>query len=141
MKIKNILPLFLALSFLPSLALAQEPARQPGGGGGKVRVEMQGADGKTRDIPLYAGSHALVIGNSDYDYWQRLPGAKEDIAEVSKALAANGFTVETAENLDSENLPKRIDKFIRDYGYDAEQRLLIYYAGHGDTQKVFSPKV
>ena len=56
MKNKYILTLFLVLSFLSVPAPAQEePAKQPGS---KVRVEMQGADGKRREIPLYAGSHA-----------------------------------------------------------------------------------
>ena len=32
-------------------------------------------------------------------------------------------------------MTEAIEKFINDYGYDYENRLLIYYAGHGNTLK------
>ena len=67
MEIKNILPLFLAPSFLPALALAQEPARQPGG---SMLLTGTGLPNNgfrlwaTTDLSLPFASWTLVTGNT-----------------------------------------------------------------------------
>jgi hypothetical protein len=83
---------------------------------------------------LYRNSYALLIGNSDYAEWNSLPGVERDISQVEAVLRdKHGFTVEKALNLSKNELRSRIDRFISDYGGDYENRLLIYYAGHGYT--------
>lgn len=99
-----------------------------------VRVEKTNANGSKQEVQLYDGSYALVIGNSEYSFgWERLSGVKTDVVAVRNVLERHGFKVETEENLTSEQFERRIKKFIDDYGYDRNNRLIIYYAGHGYT--------
>ncbi len=84
---------------------------------------------------LYQNSHALLIGVSDYQNgWPDLPGVRKDMALVQEALEENGFEVMTIGDPNSEELDKIFDQFISIYGRDAENRLLIYFAGHGHSQ-------
>ncbi len=84
---------------------------------------------------LYQNSHALLIGVSDYQNgWPDLPGVRKDIALVQEALEENGFEVMTIDDPNSEQLDKIFDQFISIYGRDPENRLLIYFAGHGHSQ-------
>lgn len=82
---------------------------------------------------LYSESHALVIGVSDYEHWKSLPGVKQDVTEVERALKQHGFAVEVArpEDLGRDRLYRLIADFLSSHGRDRESRLLIYYAGHG----------
>lgn len=90
--------------------------------------------GTGKDIRLYDGSYALIIGNSEYSQgWRKLPGVKDDIVAVRDVLIKHGFTVEIEENLTDDRFESRIKKFIKSYGYKKDNRLIIYYAGHGDT--------
>ena len=89
---------------------------------------------KTNDKTLYAGSYALVIGVSDYTAgWDDLPGVAQDVAAVESALKAQGFEVRTTLNPKKTELTNQIQQFIDDYGFEFQNRLLIYYAGHGHT--------
>jgi uncharacterized caspase-like protein len=97
-----------------------------------VGVQVKAADGK--DVTLYEGSYALVIGVSAYTKgWPVLPGVKTDVAEVSEALRNQGFQVETVKDPTSETLEREIKSFISKYGQTPANRLLIYFAGHGET--------
>lgn len=99
-----------------------------------VEIKVKKANGQTADVQLYAGSYALIIGNSEYaNGWERLSGVKADVAAVQNILERHGFQVETEENLTSERFEARIRRFINDYGFDRDNRLIIYYAGHGYT--------
>lgn len=92
-------------------------------------------DGGVGGEILYRNSYALLIGNDKYENpsWSNLPGVEEDIPAVRQALQAQGFKVEEVWDLPRNELLARIDEFISDYGQDYENRLLIYYAGHGYT--------
>lgn len=103
-----------------------------------VGIKVKDRSGKEREVKLYDASYALIIGNSNYKFWDVLNGVKSDVATVEKALKENGFQVETAMDLDSRSLSPRIEQFVRDHGYEENNRLLIYYAGHGYTQKSVS---
>jgi uncharacterized caspase-like protein len=101
---------------------------------GDVRVAGASATGTQQQESLYDGSYALIIGNSEYSAgWSRLSGVKADVAAVRTVLEQQGFRVEVEENLTSARFEDRIKKFINDYGYDRNHRLIIYYAGHGFT--------
>jgi uncharacterized caspase-like protein len=90
-----------------------------------------------KEVILYENSYALIIGNSNYQNgsWGTLPGVKSDVEAISDILCQHGFKVEVAENLMSKNFKARIEKFINDYGKSPNNRILIYYAGHGYKQK------
>ncbi len=84
---------------------------------------------------LYQNSHALLIGISDYQNgWPDLPGVRKDMALVQEALEENGFEVTPINDPSSEDLKKIFDLFVSLYGRDPENRLLIYFAGHGHSQ-------
>ncbi len=89
---------------------------------------------KTGGKELYAGSYALVIGVSDYTAgWDDLPGVAQDVAAIESALKTQGFEVRTTLNPKKTELTNQIQQFIDDYGFEFQNRLLIYYAGHGHT--------
>ena len=103
---------------------------------GASNVKVTDSKGKTREVQLYDGSYALVIGESKYtNGWDVLDGVKTDVAEVRQVLENGGFTVEAEMNLTSDALQSRISRFVSDYGYAQNNRLLIYFAGHGHTAK------
>jgi hypothetical protein len=100
-----------------------------------VRVKNEQTN-KVEEVNLYKASYALVIGVSDYtNGWQSLPGVKSDVKAVSSSLKEQNFEVTEVVNPKRAELSAAIEKFINDYGYEYENRLLIYYAGHGHTQK------
>lgn len=94
-----------------------------------VTVKIEG-----QPTTLYKQSHALIIGVYDYTGgWRPLPGVNADIAEVKKSLEQAGFNVLVSENGTKEQINKAITDFIYNYGQNVDNRLLIYYAGHGHT--------
>lgn len=126
---KKLLVHFVCLLGLSALVFAQAPARS---GGEKIIIPRK--DGQ--NLEMYkGGSYALLLGNSKYQYWDKLGGVETDIIEIEQSLKSQGFVVETSSNLESEALESRVQKFIKDYGFNADSRLVIYFAGHGDTQR------
>jgi uncharacterized caspase-like protein len=119
----------LLMMFSTTVAFSQGAATRG------VGVRISSRDGSSREVKLYQGSYALVIGNSSYRFWDQLPGVRTDVDAVRKALVANGFIVETELDLDSKNLIERIDRFVNDHGFEKDGRLLVYFAGHGHTQR------
>ena len=84
---------------------------------------------------LYQNSHALLIGVSTYQNgWPDLPGVRKDMVLVQEALEENSFEVTAVNDPSSEDLKKIFDLFVSLYGRDPENRLLIYFAGHGHSQ-------
>ena len=82
---------------------------------------------------LYQKSYALLIGVSDYASWRDLPGVKDDIAAVKAALWQHGFEVATVENPTGAALRANFESFIKKYARDFDNRIVIYFAGHGAT--------
>lgn len=120
--ILTLIGLILSLSFVIS---------QENRGFKPVNVPVEG-----KLVNLYEQSHALVIGNINYTGgWSRLPGVEKDIIAVKQALEQNGFNVVLERDLNKEALDKAINAFIAKYGSQVNNRLLIYYAGHGNTIK------
>ena len=100
------------------LALAQSGAVRP--------VKIQIPD--KRQVQLYKGSYALVIGASDYqdNSWGDLSSVREDVAAVRQALEEQGFLVETLLDPTEDALIDQINDFIDQYGYEQDNRLLFY---------------
>ena len=119
-----LLFLFL-LSLLPTLLFSQNRAIRP--------VSLQIPNGE--QIELYKGSYALVIGVSDYrdNAWADLSSVPQDVDAVAEALQGHGFEVSKVLNPTEADLIDAMDDFIDKHGYDKDNRLLIYYSGHGHT--------
>lgn len=86
-----------------------------------------------RKIELYGGSHALLIGASKYSTWSQLPSIKGELDDVENALTATGFEVHRLTDPDASALKSGIEDFINSFGYDPDNRLIIYFSGHGHT--------
>ena len=101
-----------------------------------MSVTVHTASGK--ELALYKDSHALVIGNGAYPVkngWNPLPGAVNDVREVSETLKSHGFNVTLEIDVTKAEFNKAFSDFIYESGKDKDNRLLFYYAGHGYTTK------
>jgi uncharacterized caspase-like protein len=86
-------------------------------------------------LASYSGSYALLIGESRYtNGWSNLESIPGELQQVEKILKLQGFNVEKSFNLNNEQLKKRFDTFINQYGFDENNRLLFFYSGHGHTR-------
>lgn len=99
------------------------------GQGVRINVEDGGS------IDLYGGSYALVTGVSEYKKWRKLEGVKDDLPAVAGALSQHGFQVETVLNPTKTEFDQEVSRFIREHGNQKDNRLVIYFAGHGHTLK------
>src|SRR5271166_5478936 len=97
-----------------------------------VKAETRSAS----DDPLRHG-HALLIGISKYDdrHWPALEDVPLQVEQLRRGLQVHFDTVDTALDLDSDSLGRRIANFLQKYG-DPTSRLFIYYAGHGYTELI-----
>lgn len=93
---------------------------------------MVNVNGET--VVAYENSYALVIGISNYTFLKKLDKVKEDVVSVRDALTKNGFDVTVKTDLDKNQIDAEITDFIKNYGQNVNNRLLIYFAGHGYTQ-------
>jgi tetratricopeptide (TPR) repeat protein len=102
-----------------------------------ARLGVVAEDGKR--IELYEGSYALLIGVSKYKHgWRSLPGAAKDIISVAEALRRHGFQVTFLNDPTYSELDQTVKQFIADSGQAEHNRLLIYFAGHGHTLRVWN---
>lgn len=82
----------------------------------------------------FTSSRALVIGNSAYSGdWDELKGVREDVVAVQAALEQQGFAVQVAQNLTKTQMNEVMDAFIAEQAQDPTGRVVVYYAGHGQT--------
>ena len=90
-------------------------------------------------IEGYQGSHALLIGVSDYNSgWPDLLSVPSEIETLSQALHNSGFEVHRVLDPTADNLRKAFTEFIGRYGYAENNRLLFFFSGHGYSRKVRS---
>ncbi len=118
-----VITILISIIYIPTALMQQNRSQTP------VRVST--SDGQTTE--LYQGSYALVIGASDYEHWNKLPGVKEDVVVIKAALEKQGFKVEELSNPTSSVFEVKLKEFITKYGLKKSNRLLIYFAGHGET--------
>lgn len=121
-----------------SLLLGLSPTASGQERGVVVVVHVSDGTGhqQARETQIYANSYALLIGNTEYQNraWNDLPDVGNDLAAVKEVLESkHGFKVEVALNQTRSTLLRTIDQFISRYGPNYNNRLLIYYSGHGYT--------
>ncbi len=102
---------------------------------GFVPIEVKG---NSVTLPFtYRGNFALVIGISDYNNgWDSLPGVRNDIQRVEEALAKHHFEVIVCRNPTRRQLEDTITYFISHYGQEVDNRLIVYFAGHGYSKSL-----
>ncbi|MEI6153573.1 MAG: caspase family protein [Deltaproteobacteria bacterium] len=99
-------------------------------------ISLKIKDTQGQEVGLYNESHALLIGVSNYTKgWPKLPGVGQDVTAIKTLLEKQGFNVVTVNDPDREALLKAFDSFIERHGYNPDDRLIIYFAGHGHTVK------
>jgi len=85
-------------------------------------------------LASYSESYALLIGESEYTHgWSDLEAVPGELEQVAEILQSQGFIVEKDFELNSRQLKDRFEKFIDQYGFDEDNRLLFFYSGHGHT--------
>ena len=92
-------------------------------------------DANGKEVIFYQESHALVIWAGDYQYWDKLNNIENEANNVVDALKRQGFQVKLAANPKGQKLRDEIQAFINNYGYAPNNRLVIFFAGHGHTRK------
>ncbi len=84
----------------------------------------------------YNNSYALIIGQSKYSNgWSSLATVPSEVTEVETVLQEQGFVVEKHLNLNAVDLKASYTNFIKNYGYERENRLLFFFSGHGYSRK------
>ena len=97
-------------------------------------VPIRDAIGKT--VGLYKGSHALILGVANYSAgWPKLPSVIEETKQIEQVLTTKGFSVTRVLNPDDDRLENAFKVFIKEYGYDRNNRLLFFFSGHGYSRK------
>lgn len=93
--------------------------------------------------PIYQNSHAICIGIDDYLNWPTLGCAGSDAIAVRDAIVKNlGFKLENVQlllNSDASRagILKAIYALSEDMGLSGDDRLIIFFAGHGDTRSSY----
>ena len=130
---KSLLLFLLSLMFCWSTSLVDTR--------GIRKVEIKTKSGEK--VGLYAESHALVIGVSNYtNGWPKLPGVIGDVSAVRDALETHGFNVQVIENPADYNAPDNAFRsFISKYGRKLDNRLLFYFSGDGHTVKNYGEEM
>ena len=93
-------------------------------------------DLKNKSVITYHKSYALLIGVSEYNSnskasWGNLTSIPEELNTVESALKDKGFEVIRVNNPNSLQLHEAFKSFVLQYGYEENNRLLFYFAGHG----------
>jgi hypothetical protein len=86
-----------------------------------------------KQTPLYQESHALLVSASNYTSWRTLPETATDMDNVATALRKQGFSVRRVSNPSSTELGDVFRSFVGDHGRSTENRLLLFFSGHGYT--------
>jgi len=87
-------------------------------------------------LSIYKDYYALVVGVSNYAMWPKLPNATKDAREVGRRLEHMGFTVKLILDPTSLELKAALNALVYKIGRKKDRAILLYYAGHGETEKL-----
>jgi uncharacterized caspase-like protein len=83
---------------------------------------------------LHHRGHALLIGVSNYTSgWPQLPNVKDDLDDLKSGLEPYFETVDIVPNPTVAQLRDRVSEFLLGQWNQPDERLFIYYSGHGFT--------
>lgn len=92
--------------------------------------------------PYYSESHALVIGEVNYQNgWDNLSRIPGELKKLTKGLEHQRFKVEVHFDLPSDAIVSVIERFMRKYATRPDSRLIVYLSGHGYSRKMVNYKV
>ena len=101
-----------------------------------INVTAQTPSGSSKEIQLYSGYHALVIGCSNYRQgWPSLPNAANDAKSVAGMLKDMGWDVNLVIDPDIRKMRESFARLITGAGREPNRGILIWYSGHGYTLK------
>ena len=100
----------------------------------KRDISAQTAQGE--NIYLYKDYHALVIGVGEYQHWPSLQFAARDAAEIAGRLESLGFMVTKVIDPTAAELRRALENLVYGPGREEDRGILIYFSGHGDTEKL-----
>jgi formylglycine-generating enzyme required for sulfatase activity len=105
------------------------PAKQRG-----LVVKFGNTNGSSKEMQLYSGYYALVIGCGDYrNSWPKLPNPVKDAREVSRVLKELGFEVKLVVNPNGQQLRHVLNQLVAGPGRDPKKAIFVFFAGHGNT--------
>lgn len=87
-----------------------------------------------QSLLLYKDYYALVIGVSNYQKWPKIPFAIQDAREVAERLEHLGFKTKLVLDPTHREMLTALTEMVYVMGRDENRALLLYYAGHGDTE-------
>nr|VFJ72313.1 MAG: Protein of unknown function (DUF1566) [Candidatus Kentron sp. FW] len=87
-----------------------------------------------REVLRYGKSYALLIGVSDYKYWNDLTQVHRELDQVAEMLKTQGFEIVRINDPSSDQLIDAFKDFKNKYGFKPENRLLFFFSGHGHTR-------
>jgi len=123
---KKSVPIFLLIFLISICVFSQERG---------FKVVAKTNEGEI--INLYKECHALVIGVSDYmSGWPDLPNAIHDAEEIGNLLSNLGFKITKVIDPTRAELIQAIDDFIFGPGQEKDSCLVIFFAGHGHTERL-----
>lgn len=118
------------------MAARRQGARNVELDGDQLEGDVNGLSSHKGVGAFYRASHALLVGISSYGAgWRPLPGVVADLEAIRPLLEGLGFTVECKLDLDSNALSKAIREFLNRPEVGREDRVLLYFAGHGFTRR------
>lgn len=88
---------------------------------------------------LYTASHALLIGNENYESWSNLPSVSGEVQSIASSLELHGFELHGGRvhyDLTGEQLVNLVSSFFKQHRLQRSTRLFFYYGGHGKRRKV-----
>ncbi|MDF1591102.1 MAG: SUMF1/EgtB/PvdO family nonheme iron enzyme [Desulfobacterales bacterium] len=126
----KVLLIFMSV-FILGLLLVSMPVNAASRG---ISVTTKTSSGAAREIQLYSGYHALVIGCGDYRAgWPRLPNPVKDAKAVVDLLKRSGWNVDLLEDPDGNSLKRELNRLVTGPGRDKEKAILVWFSGHGQT--------
>ena len=125
----QLLKLFMAASITAYLTSGDSARGQLHSGTVVITDREEG-----KKVTLYEESHALIIWAGNYLHWTKLENTEIEARQVEASLIRQGFEVTVEGNATGESLRAAVNKFISENGYKFQNRLVIFFAGHGHTR-------
>ncbi len=98
-----------------------------------IPIKVLSKGGVKKEITLYSGYYALVVGCGKYREWPELPNPPRDAMQVARALKYLGFRVRVLLNPTSSQLKRALNSLVVTQGQKKDVGILFYFAGHGHT--------